>query len=92
MWETGAAGSVRFCGRADDPELVLTRWIMAAIVMESFAEDLVPQLPPSRMIRALLLMQEMDVLVQNLQAVLQRSCEKSALNATQGIASALVPH
>ena len=77
--------------RVPDPEQILARWIAAAAAVESLAFDRAGQVPQARVLRILLVSQDMERLVQDLQAVL-RARQKKRFPPGQGIASAHLPH
>ena len=62
--------------RVQDPEQILARWIAAAAAVESLAFDLAGQVPQARVLRILLLSQDMERLVQDLQAALRAPQKK----------------
>ena len=65
--------------RPKDPELALSRWIAAAAAVESLAFDRARKVPQARVLRILLLSQDMEHLVQDLQAVLRARSRKRAV-------------
>ena len=75
-----------------DPELVLSRLIAASAAVESLACDLVGQVPAARVLRILLLTQDMERLVQDLQTILHSPAGKNVFPAFQGIVRTPLPH
>ena len=70
--------------RQRDPELALSRWIAGAAVVESLAFERARKVPQARVSHILLLSQDMERLVQHLQAVLRAHRDENVSRCGRG--------
>lgn len=92
MLDNGSGHPVLQGSRPQEAEFVLSQLITAAVMVESLAGDLTGQVQQARMIRIVLLAQEMEQLVQDLQAMVHGSRVKIIKHTTQGIVKPRLPH